>query len=439
MAVCLAGAFRQFNFTWLSIELNLVRPARAAVFVTTSADGNETSGHPGHEVETWSKLDLHRKIGVPLRGIAAWDTAMEKDRHSISAWAGINAANASQVSHLSKWYLKRWTCNQLVAHDPAGPYDIIVTMRPDLFLYQPWRFTRTEIGNFSLQVGTQTAVQFGDGKVVMNDFTMLCANDWVSVATRRDATTIEQMVHHIYSANAFMPCLGGVNKAGEFTMGSWLWRIGLARHIYALHVDLVRTVSYAFKVETNRTLRSEASQIRYLQTQRLFDGRRNAAANRPSWQRYCRDASFEEYADGYMLEDDSRSSWPRNKSLPNPGLYNPVPLVHENASVPSVYIPRNHGGFFPVCEDVVDDLMQPLPSCIRLRSSQRIQVSRGQGRSFAVACGEAGEATCQPVPGVSFVSNGSLVPAIIFARQQGSHHHHLLQLHQPYYGSIAIS
>ena len=211
-------------------------------------------------------------------------------------------------------------------------------------------------------------------------------------------------------------------------MGSWLWRIGLARQIYALHVDIARVLSKVFREKAKS---SEASLIEYFRTQQQFDARRNANGLRPSWQVYCSDPRFAEFADGYMLEndDDESLSWFRNGSLPNScrrcstlrGIFQPIPVVHENTSIINVKIPLNHSGFFPACEGTVD-LTQPLPSCTRIRSSQRIHVSHGRGRPFAVMCEHFdpirgyGDAVCEPLPNVSYVTNGLLTPATVFAR-----------------------
>ena len=135
-------------------------------------------------------------LGPSLRGAAIWGDD-DLTPSSIARWAGDSAANASapntQVVYSWRYYLKRWACNALVAASPDGPYDVVVTMRPDLTYFRPWRFHRSHGGHahggsthsttIQLIVGDDPPIAFGENEIVMHQFTFACCNDWVAVST----------------------------------------------------------------------------------------------------------------------------------------------------------------------------------------------------------------------------------------------------------------
>ena len=289
VALCLAGAMRGFDALWPSVHENIVLPTAASVFAVIS---NEQDKGAGSRYRTAAeRMDLRRLrgiIGPPLRGAIIWTDA-ELTQETMSMWAGREAANARKVHYAWGYFLKMWACNRLVAEDPGFAYDVIVTMRPDLFVFKPWklsilktsgthhqlhvqsglewqhknqiahhpnhihgaehqhRFSNRSLiieqdqrqsqsggvqphvreAQFALQVGADSPLYFQGDELVMHAFTLGCINDWIAVSSVNASTTFAQLVHHMDSAEAFMPCRAGVgspvNKGSEIMLGAYLW------------------------------------------------------------------------------------------------------------------------------------------------------------------------------------------------------------------------
>ena len=263
VALCLAGALRDVHVTWPSIRDNIVDPTGASVFVAISIDAHvyNRSAHTGQlyagkqPSETVSAAELAAVIGPRLRGAVVWDHAALLDLARIGRFAGKLVANAAATSGLLFnwiWYLKRWACQSLVAADPRGPYDIVVSARPDLVVFRVWRFAfdgDRAASRFSLSIGDERPIRFGDREVVMPDDTSQCVNDWMAVSTFAASTTLEQLVHHAWSTHGFrkenrMACRREVRKGFhdgsccELVMATFLWRVGMPRQVANLHVGL---------------------------------------------------------------------------------------------------------------------------------------------------------------------------------------------------------
>ena len=93
VALCLAGAFRQFEDVWPSMLEHLVAPTNAAVFVATSMPGAGNKGSGSRKSYHAQKLGLQvlrEHIGSSLRGGATWSEGSAMSADGIAKWAGLH-------------------------------------------------------------------------------------------------------------------------------------------------------------------------------------------------------------------------------------------------------------------------------------------------------------------------------------------------------------
>ena len=126
------------------------------------------------------------------------------------------ASAANGVSYAWQWYLKRWACGRILRASPDAPYDVVITTRPDIVFFRPWRIARhattttttattatttttptsSDGGSgggrttrrshyYTVAVGGPDAssTAFGEGELVAHDFSFACMNDWLSIST----------------------------------------------------------------------------------------------------------------------------------------------------------------------------------------------------------------------------------------------------------------
>jgi hypothetical protein len=376
---------------------------------------------------------LRELIGAPLRASAIWEDE-KLTPADLTTWAGVAAAAAasSNIHYQWQYFLKRWACNRLVVEDSEGPYDLVVTMRPDVWLFQPWKLTMHDHHThephakrrvFSLRVGADSPLAFGEQEIVMNAFTIGCASDWLAIASLNASTSLAQLVHHMVSANAFMPCVGLRNHllrlGAELMLGSYLWRVGLPRRLHPLHVELARRLGKEYRTSAvakllgtapNSTSLSDALLASYASA---YGRRQNGVFDNGFWQKYCSTSgggeAYLEYSDSFVLEDDgSRPAHPTGwhaQRLYNKtgkmGVESPFCTVRameaSNLTSDSIRC-AIRGNYFEACADAVD-LMKPLVSCSRATLSARVRTVEGRGQLFPLDCRPK---PCAPLPNVSW-------------------------------------
>ena len=188
VAVCLAGAVRDWNLVAPSLKRHVVEPLDAHVYAAISnawsSPAQPRLGRRSRGVGERLGVDAMRRVlGSALRGaMVISDEDLSFGR--LAAWAGEAAANASHhhVVWGWIWYLKRWACHELLAESPHGPYEVVLTCRPDLVFFQPFRLVSASLpGCYTLSVGESgKLVTFGEGELVVHDFTLACVNDWLA-------------------------------------------------------------------------------------------------------------------------------------------------------------------------------------------------------------------------------------------------------------------
>jgi len=88
----------------------------------------------------------------------------------------------------------------------------------------------------------------------VHQFSVGCSNDWLAISTMAASTTLEQLVHHGHSSNAFRgwvprDCRTGVvlpfaeGFCCEVLFGTWLYRAGLRRRRVDLRFTLTKYMS----------------------------------------------------------------------------------------------------------------------------------------------------------------------------------------------------
>lgn len=351
-------------------------------------------------------------VGPSLRGAAVWGDA-ELTPSKISTFAGRAAANASNPSlmrNVYSWhyYLKRWACHGLVSMAPEGPFHVVIMMRPDLFVFQPWRIAFSYHGpmprrSFLLSVGNDSAVEFDEEHLVMHDFMINCANDWIVVSSFRASTTLEQMIHHLYGGQGFVPC-PGQSSCCEVMLAAYLWRVGLPRKLADLHVEMERKLGISGLALNVTALYAQWPENSMYETKHR---RRAAVMWGGIWNAYCKDPAYTDFGDESTVLDDGTVSWQRPVKFGGP--------ITPGASVPMGNASNRQCGVnrssHPPCDDTVD-LQVPLKACTRLSIGQRVHaVGHGAAFPWWRTCGSA----CEPLPRARyFSSDGNNTTATVF-------------------------
>ena len=488
VAVCLAGAWRcDPAICWQSILDNIVSPSNASVFVVLSNDAAifqnssaESTLFAGKQASTYITVeDLRNAMGVWLRAAVVWDHSDLLHPSYISRWAGFTASNASGMGQEVSarlvdwvWHLKRWACQSLIAADPRGPYDVVVTARPDLVVTRPWAFAfnRSVAGKrFSLRVGDkQDPVHIGEGEIVMSRLGLdgVCANDFMAVATYAAATTLTQLIHHSHSSVTFtsmdMGKCPGTKLPWRYTSGetmlvAWLWRAGLARQSYQLHIQLSRVVSQWYVDKLRHSPPASMSE--------LASSEADPVSGQYKWERHKQELDLDKdgltYVHGlcglpqfarfgqmlmaipFVVNSSQHWRWWMiskacvveyqktlngqartiavndtiiTGGLPSSQLYGhsscwyraPAEGLSQRSAGPGA-VPAC--GRLPLC-GARADLMRPLPPCVRRSVDHFVAESYGYGAAYPywTAC----NGPCQPLPNVSFDFGDGIEPAILY-------------------------
>ena len=465
VAVCLAGAWRLDSFvSWQTIRDRIVRPADAAVFATHSNDVGMEHGrsdavrnqvtYVGKEPSRFlTPEDLRDIIGSSLRAVVVWEhrALLAEPLSIVIRWAGEFAANATGIGRNPPpallmnwmWHLKRWACQALIAADPRGPYDIVVTARPDLIVTRDWHFARplessgASRSGFSLAVGHESdpPVYFGENEIVMshltNDFS--CVNDWAAVSTFAASTTLEQLIHHAYSSLAFLhqnrtACVPFRHRSSwpwlstccEAVLSTYLWRVGLERQTANLHMWPVKQAPPHL-----------GPYLRYLRngsrSATAIADREDSADGHSQSRGLCAISEHRRFGQTPMrhpLVNQEVWEWVRgpncSEAQPNRTAGRPAELVSTcwqrkydtGMATKKLHITCAQAAL-PVCQRHVD-LRVPLKPCVRESPAHVVTNVSGYGEAFPWWrwC----DGACSPMPNVSFdfAGNGTLEAAVVF-------------------------
>ena len=444
---------------------NVVNPNDAAVFITTSNDeevwekgvainGSTATVRNMYSGKQRSKSvtvkDLEALVGPPLRAAIVWEQSTLMDpRQAIARWAGSAVANTYRqaLPNASSpaggpalrnwiWYLKRWACQSLVAADPHGPYDVVVSTRPDISFFTPYRFAVHHHKSipFSLTIGDEAPLNFGEGEILMHAISLQCTNDWLAISTMPTSTTLEQIVHHGHSSNAFRSysardCQTGVMHAFtegfccEALLSAWLYRAGLRRHRTNLHVVLTKYVPKLLSADPQNVVQPMIPDPRAPNSSYNEDVLRIAmrwllaevnSGNEIICDRLPELVHFG--ATGVMKPYHVNRQDRSGAALRAPGDPRPWPSCNKTQINIKTIIEQPASACkmqqIPSCTNSVN-LLRPLPTCVRSTLNDTVTDVTGFGVAFPwwYSC----EGPCWPLPNVSFKFDGvSLEQAIVF-------------------------
>lgn len=400
VAVCLAGAARQWTLSATSFVRYVISPLRAHVYAALEAAAADQRGsstpsrasqgsRSGRSAQKVALVELRQHLGGAMRGalLLADD---DLSPSGIGRWAGAAAVNASSVAYAWRYYLKRWACHRLIAAAPNDTYEVVITMRPDLTFFQPWAIERAkDDAHFRLRVGSDAKVRFGEGDVLLHDFTYACSNDWLTVSTFAASATLEQTIHHLHSARAFAPCeklVGTPSTCCEILFSAWLWRTGLRRQLVDLHVDMSRMIQSC--PDCYSTFFPNNSQAEFRVRRR--SNRSGTAAMHSRYgqrmQEYCsRDQShaFDHSGDSFVLKLSNQPAGTKPSVEPAAG-----------GALSSLGLARRFcTSTFPPCADAVD-LRQRMQPCVRRDLEQRLPTIRGGYGKDMLACKDRPDGMC---------------------------------------------
>ena len=388
-------------------------------------------------------------IGPFLRATSIWDHAalLSTSAESLAQWAGWSAASAAGLSNNPPpallinwlWYLKRWACQALVAADPRGPYDVVISARPDVVVMRPWSVAFADSAGsarFSVAVGGAT-IEVGEGEVLMPDLLHRdsCVNDWLAVSTVGASTTLEQLIHHAYSTLAFSSenrsaCSGFQHRSSwpwavsccEPLLAAYLWRAGLGRKTADLQVTSVRPLDKLAPV-----LAGPRNGQGHSDAELVFKPPIEAHAPEGQGRIHglCAAPGYEHFGQVPSLYPDSRKVWQwervsvkcneasQDRSGGATSCVRNLTTAWARKVADGVGTrplrPACAGARLPACGSMAD-LRQPLPPCVRFNQTAVVSTVAGYGAAFPYRCG----GPCGPLPNVSFDFDGVLEAALVF-------------------------
>jgi hypothetical protein len=184
VAVCFAGAWRDWPGAWRHIQPNIIE-SLGDVDIFAVSDSIPAGAHGMGDV-SFTVARMREAFGARFKG-GEHLSARHLENVSAHTWPSITATQAALPKHSTVFaYLyKIWRCGQLI-HISGVMYDGTVRLRPDLWPTQPFHIVRIGRGDgavYELQVGGR-CVQFGSRTVVIHAYTNFCANDRNRVHTQ---------------------------------------------------------------------------------------------------------------------------------------------------------------------------------------------------------------------------------------------------------------
>ena len=266
MAVCFAGAWRDWDVSWEHLQLNLVEALDADVLaVSDQVRGGINARGEADTSHTIARF--RRTFGRRFRG-GEYLSAQEVQFTRLSskfAWPEVVAARKGKMF---PYLLKIWRCGQLVhraVRDLGLQYGIVVRLRPDLVLLKPFALTRLptapngrpggedahavsrpERPQWQLVVGP-TCVRFGQRAVVINAFTTKCGNDWFALGSYKAMAVTMDLARFATPHSKWLSPHPELDRfyrtypGSELSHSALWWRTGTRVHRVPLYMDITRS------------------------------------------------------------------------------------------------------------------------------------------------------------------------------------------------------
>ena len=242
VALCFAGAWRDWPASWERIKQHIVEPL-GDVDIYAISDTSRAGKH-GRADPTWNLQRMKAIFGDRFK---AGERLLAAHLANVSghAWPEIVAAQAALPagSTVFAYLYKIWRCGQLI-HRSGIRYDAVIRMRPDLWPTQNFRMVRTPAGDqIELQVGGR-CVRFGTRAVVIHSYTNFCGNDWLAIGTPEAMTVTMDLLRFFTPASRFLSPDAAFDDRysnGVEMAHNWLWwRTGTAVLRRPLFLELSR-------------------------------------------------------------------------------------------------------------------------------------------------------------------------------------------------------
>lgn len=223
VALCLAGAWRDWPAAWLHIEKFIVEPL-GDVDVFAISDTVRSGAH-GKADPGWTVPRMRQIFGNRFRAGERL-SATQLANVSGDAWPEIATTQAAlpRGSVVFSYLYKIWRCGQLI-HQSGIKYDAVIRMRPDLRPTQEFRMARTSNGEMELQVGGR-CVRFGTRSVVVHAYTNFCGNDWLAIGAPEAMTVTMDLIRFFSPMSGFLSPDAAFDERisnGVELAHNWLW------------------------------------------------------------------------------------------------------------------------------------------------------------------------------------------------------------------------
>ena len=243
MALCLAGAWRDWPASWDPINKFIVEPLQDVDIYAIS--DTVRSGQHGKADPGWTVARMKSTFGTHFKAGERLGPAQLKNV-SGESWPEIAAAQAalgSQGATVFSYLYKIWRCGQLI-HKSGIKYDAIIRMRPDLWPMQEFRMARVPATNeIELQIGGR-CVRFGPRAVVTHAYTNFCGNDWIAIGPPEAMTVTMDLLRFFTPTSRFLSPDSVFDSKFIYSIElalNWLWwRTGTAVLRRPLFVELSR-------------------------------------------------------------------------------------------------------------------------------------------------------------------------------------------------------
>ena len=241
VALCFAGAWRDWPASWSRIQRHIVEPL-GDVDVFGVSDSSRAGRH-GRADPEWTVARMRETIGPRFRA-GEHLSAAHMANVSGHTWAEISHTQAvlARSPTVFSYLYKIWCCGQLI-HRAGIKYDAVIRMRPDLWPTQSFRMARIASGGIELQVGGR-CVRFGEREVVIHAYTNFCGNDWMAIGSLAAMTVTMDLLRFFTPQSQFLspdPTFDALFSKGIELAHNWLWwRTGTAVLRRPLFIELSR-------------------------------------------------------------------------------------------------------------------------------------------------------------------------------------------------------
>ena len=239
IALCLAGAWRDKQWSWPRINTSIVHPLGD---VDIYAVSDEYNRGPHGVADAAFTVDKMRSFFGPQFKAGEYVRQRVFSNLTGHTWPEVADAKKDIQENQFRYAYTIWRCGQLIAQSGVA-YDAIIRSRPDIHPVEKWHMARTPDGQIELQVGGR-CVTMGERDVVVPAFSAWCGQDWMAVGRPAAMTVTMDILRFWTPASGYLAPDAAFNT--RLTQGleqayNWLWwRTGTRVLRRPLYVDMGR-------------------------------------------------------------------------------------------------------------------------------------------------------------------------------------------------------